>query len=98
MNQGTGFKDPRFLIAYTIILLFSGAYVYKPTETMTGAIIAAFAGAWGYYLGSSRGASQLNDNIGKVADAVTAAANAGASTSASTAVAPAIEPAAAPNP
>lgn len=28
---------------------------------MVGALIAAFAGAWGFYLGSSSGASKAND-------------------------------------
>jgi len=62
------FRDPRFIIAYTIIILFAGAYIAKPTDTMTGAIIAAFAGAWGYYLGSSSGSARANDNTGKALD------------------------------
>lgn len=62
------FRDPRFAIAYTIILLFTGAYVYHPDETMTGALIAAFAGAWGYYLGSSSGTAKNAENVGKALD------------------------------
>lgn len=66
-------RDPRFIIAYTIILLFTGAYIYHPDETMTGALIAAFAGAWGYFLGSSSTASKASDNTGKALDVAAAA-------------------------
>lgn len=60
--------DPKFIVAYTIILVFVGAYAYHPTETMTGAIIAAFAGAWGYYLGSSNSSNAVRDQVGKALD------------------------------
>ncbi len=63
------FRDPRFVIAFTIILLFAGAYIFHPSETMNGALIAAFAGAWGFYLGSSSGAAKNADNVGKALDA-----------------------------
>ena len=69
------FGDPRFVIAYTIILLFAGAYVFKPTDTMNGALIAAFAGAWGWYLGSSSGAAKASDNAGKALDLANAGSN-----------------------
>jgi hypothetical protein len=62
------FNDARFVIAYTIILLFAGAYVFHPSETMNGALIAGFAGAWGYFLGSSSGAAKASDNTGKALD------------------------------
>ena len=64
----TTFHDPRFVIAYTIILLFAGAYIFHPSETMNGALIAAFAGAWGFFLGSSSGAAKQADNAGKALD------------------------------
>ena len=57
------FRDPRFVIAYTIILGFMAAYVQNPSDTMNGALIAAFAGAWGYFLGSSQGSSDKNSII-----------------------------------
>ena len=63
------FRDPRFVIAFTIILLFAGAYIFHPSETMNGTLIAAFAGAWGFYLGSSSGAAKNADNVGKALDA-----------------------------
>jgi hypothetical protein len=50
--------DTRAAIALTIIAAFVAAYFKDPTDdTMKGALIAAFAGAWGYYLGSSKGSS-----------------------------------------
>ena len=51
--------DPRFIIAAVIIGLFAWAFDRAEGEQeslMTGALIAAFAGAWGFYLGSSSGA------------------------------------------
>lgn len=70
----TALLDPKFIVAYTIILGFAGAYIHDPSETMTGALIAAFAGAWGYYLGSSNSSSQVREQVGKALDL--AAANA----------------------
>lgn len=70
----TGFLDPKFAIAYTIILGFAAAYIWNPSETMNGALIAAFAGAWGYYLGSSNSSNVVREQVGKALDI--AAANA----------------------
>lgn len=54
--------DAKFFIALVVISLFAWAYGENTDDdTMKGALIAAFAGAWGYYLGSSRGASAAND-------------------------------------
>lgn len=54
--------DPRLFVAFTIIGLFGWAFARNTdNETMVGALIAAFAGAWGYYLGSSNSANQAND-------------------------------------
>lgn len=68
----SAFSDPRFIIAYTIILGFAAAYYHNPSETMTGALIGAFAGAWGFYLGSSRGAQTASENTSKALDLATA--------------------------
>ena len=57
--------DARLLIAGTIIALFAIAFLRETDKDtrnlMVGALIAAFAGAWGYYLGSSSGASKAAD-------------------------------------
>ncbi len=65
--------NPRFIVAYTIIMGFAVAYIHRPSDTMNGALIAAFAGAWGYYLGSSNGTSQIRDQMGKALDLATVA-------------------------
>lgn len=68
--------DPKFIIAYTIVVGFAAAYVHNPSDTMTGALIAAFAGAWGYYLGSSSSNSETRSQVGQALDlAATAAAS-----------------------
>jgi hypothetical protein len=69
----TTITDPRFVIAYTIILGFMAAYIYNPSETMNGALIAAFAGAWGYFLGSSNSSNAVRDQVGKALDIAAAA-------------------------
>ena len=66
-------KEPRFVIAYTIITGFFVAYVFNPSETMNGALIAAFAGAWGYFLGSSSSSHQVREQVGKALDVAAAA-------------------------
>ena len=63
-----GFKDPKFVIAYSIVLGFAAAYVYNPSETMNGALIAAFAGAWGFYLGSSNSSNEVRGQVGQALD------------------------------
>ncbi|MGI4876666.1 MAG: hypothetical protein ACRYG4_04200 [Janthinobacterium lividum] len=60
--------EPKFIIAYTVIVGFFVAYAFDPTETMKGALIAAFAGAWGFFLGSSSGAAIVRDQVGKALD------------------------------
>lgn len=67
------YKDPKFLIAYTIILGFAAAYINQPDQVMQGALIAAFAGAWGYYLGSSNSSNVVRDQVGKALDIAAAA-------------------------
>lgn len=65
--------DPRFIIAYTIIIGFAAAYIHQPNDTMAGALIAAFAGAWGYYLGSSNSSNAVREQVGKALDLAAAA-------------------------
>jgi hypothetical protein len=67
------FSDPKFIIAYTIIVGFGAAYIFHPSDTMNGALIAAFAGAWGYYLGSSNSSSEVRGQVGKALDLAAAA-------------------------
>jgi hypothetical protein len=68
------FRDPRFIIAFSIIVMFAAAYINNPDDTMKGALIAAFAGAWGFYLGSSSGASSSREQTGKALDLAAALA------------------------
>lgn len=63
-----GFADPKFVIAYTIIVGFAVAYIHNPSDTMNGALIAAFAGAWGFYLGSSNSSNTIREQVGKALD------------------------------
>ena len=49
------FLQPQFVIAILLIAMFAWAFGENVSDdTMKGALIAAFAGAWGYFLGSSR--------------------------------------------
>lgn len=58
--------DPRLFVAFAIIGLFGWAFAANMgDETMKGALIAAFAGAWGFYLGSSNNAARANDRADK---------------------------------
>jgi hypothetical protein len=63
-----GFYDPRFVVAAAILAGFAAAYIHNPSETMNGAMIAAFAGAWGYYLGSSNSSNKIRDQVGDALD------------------------------
>lgn len=77
--------DVQGVIAVSIIGLFAAVYLQNPgDDTMKGALIAAFAGAWGYYLGSSSGAKSANARADKSADAVSNLALAAASPVSST--------------
>ena len=68
--------DIRAVIALALIGLFAFAYFHNPDDELTGSLIAAFSGAWGYYLGSSQGAKDAGDRAGKVTEALAAAASA----------------------
>jgi hypothetical protein len=71
--------DAKLLIAGTIIALFASAYLRESDKDtrnlMVGALIAAFAGAWGYYLGSSSGVGKANDRADKGLDLASDALN-----------------------
>jgi hypothetical protein len=63
------FLQPQLLVALSLIGMFAWAYGVDPSDaTMKGALIGAFAGAWGYYLGSSRGAQSQSENVSKALD------------------------------
>jgi hypothetical protein len=67
-----GWPETKAVVALAIIALFAAAYLHEPTDdTMKGALIAAFAGAWGYYLGSSKGASENREALNKALDKAT---------------------------
>ena len=60
---------PALVVAFVIIALFAYAFIHNPTDdTLKGALIAAFAGAWGYYLGSSKGAVENREQLNKQSD------------------------------
>jgi len=65
-----GWKDPRLWLTFTLIALFAGAYFREtqPDQMMKGAMIAAFAAAYGYWLGSSSG-SRSKDELLAAKDA-----------------------------
>lgn len=66
--------DPRLLITLLLIGLFAWAYSANTgDDTMKGALIAAFAGAWGYWLGSSRGSADNAARADKALDIAAAA-------------------------
>lgn len=71
----TEFLSPKLLIALVVLGMFGWALSVDPDDaTMKGALIAGFAGAWGYYLGSSNSANQQRGQVDKALDL--AAANA----------------------
>lgn len=64
--------DTKACIAGALILLFALAYAHDPDDdTLKGALIGAFAAAWGYYLGSSKGASENRDTLNAIATKTT---------------------------
>lgn len=66
----------RGLITILIVVGFFAAYFMDPgNETMKGALIAAFAGAWGYWLGSSHGAAENRATLDRVIDRQTEPTN-----------------------
>lgn len=67
--------EPQFIITLLLIALFWAAFLNAPDdEAIKGAIIAAFAAGYGYWLGS-KGNEKATENTGKAFEAITAAAN-----------------------
>lgn len=61
--------DAKLMIAVSVIGLFAWAYAADTNDdTMKGALIAGFAGAWGFYLGSSNSAVERRVTQDKALD------------------------------
>lgn len=58
-------KDiPRAVVTAAVIALFAFAYIANPEDDMiTGALIAAFSLSISYWLGSSKGSSDKQDQL-----------------------------------
>lgn len=55
-------NDPKLALSFALIAMFAWAYAFDPSdEAMKGALIAAFAAAYGYWLGSSSGSARKTD-------------------------------------
>lgn len=68
-------NDPKLAVSGAIIGLFAYAYLHAPDdETMRGALILAFATAYGFWLGKNTGDDEKSANTGKAFDAIKAAA------------------------
>lgn len=67
---GPGWPSAREIMAFAVVGLFGFAFVSNPTDqTIIGALIAAFAGAWGFYLGGSKvGADTATKNADTLAE------------------------------
>lgn len=65
LDRLPGWPSEQFVIAVAILGLFAGSYFSEADKDtrnlMVGALIAAFAGAWGYFLGSSNSAQKAGD-------------------------------------
>ena len=64
---------PVIVVSMLLIFGFFGAYVLvwadkdtKALDLMNGALIAGFAGAWGYWLGSSRGSAVKDQTVARL--------------------------------
>lgn len=65
--------SPQLVISLILIGLFGYAYYNNPQdEMMKGAMIAAFAASYGYWLGSSTGSKQSGDVVRRIAEQPTA--------------------------
>lgn len=55
-------RDPKLWLSIILIGMFARAYDRNPRdEAMKGALITAFAAAYGYWLGSSSGSARKTD-------------------------------------
>lgn len=71
----TEFRDPKAWVTVALIGLFAWAFGENPQdEQMRGALIAAFAAAYGYWLGNNASQSKATDNTGEAFRAIMAAA------------------------
>lgn len=60
-------QAPQLIVTISLIVLFGLAYAANPQdEMMKGAMIAGFAAAYGYWLGSSSGSKSSGDTIRKL--------------------------------
>lgn len=61
-------KTPQFLVSLALVALFAFAYFSNPAdEMMKGAMIAAFAAAYTFWLGSSSGSKASGDVVRQIA-------------------------------
>lgn len=62
-------NSPPLAVSVALIGLFAFAYISDPSdEAMKGALIAGFAAAWGYWLGSSSGSQRKTDIMADIED------------------------------
>ena len=52
------------VVATALIGLFTVAYFVNPGEQKEGALIAAFAAAWGYFIGRTKTSKEDRDQLG----------------------------------
>lgn len=52
------------VISVGLIVFFTAAYFRHPDDQKDGALIAAFAAAWGYFIGRSRTSKEDRDQLG----------------------------------
>ena len=71
LHRQSGKFDARFIVAMTVIGLFAWAYAENPTDdTLLGALIAGFAGAWGFYLGSAKVNQEAREQQARLIDVI----------------------------
>lgn len=64
-------NDPRVLVTLILIGLFAYAYIQEPSdEAMKGALIAAFAAAYGFWIGANQSSAKATENTGDAFAAV----------------------------
>ena len=70
-------NNPKLLVSLLLIALFGFAFINNPDdETMKGAVILAFATAYGFWLGKNDGDDAKSQNTGAAFRAIEATANA----------------------
>lgn len=68
-------NDPRVVVTFLLILMFGYAFLRDPSdEAMKGAVIIAFATAYGFWLGNVEGSKKASENTGKAFAAIEATA------------------------